>query len=131
MGTTLANISSLAWTATANTNYTMECTIFFMSNNTANGLSLSLEDWGATIKQFRAGATITGGTTVYSGTFNTTGTKYTSAAVGVVNTIYPAYLNANIINNGNTITITPQFSAEVAGFNTTIVRDSYCNVNIG
>ena len=130
-GTTLQNITGLTWTALANTNYTLQCVIFFISNTTTNGLSLTLEDWGTAVQQFRASVMINAVSTTTSngGTFNTTATKITSTAVAAVNTVYSANLNANIIGAAaaNSV-ITPQFSAEVAGQNTTIVRDSYCQV---
>lgn len=131
-GTTLANITGLAWGAAANTNYTFDCDLFYMSNLTTNGISFAMEDWGGTVTWFEVATEIhtVAAATVNSATANTTGTKMTSTAVTAANTKYRASLDGIIINGASAVTITPQFSAEIAGSNSSIMRGSHCDVKV-
>lgn len=131
-GTTLANINDLGWLAEANKNYTFDCSIYYRSNTTTNGISFAIEDTGGTVTRIKMGATIetVSNTTVNSGVALAVGTKVTSTAVQAVNTPYQAFLTGTVINGGSAVTINPQFSAEVASLNSTIVQDSWCEVRI-
>jgi hypothetical protein len=130
-GTTLVNMSNLSWTAVANRNYTFECSVYYLSNTTTNGISFALEDYGGTVSRLKFGATIqtVSTTTVNSGVVLAMGTKITSTAVQAVGTPYQAFLTGVIINGGSDVIIAPQFSAEVANLNSTVLQDSYCEVN--
>ena len=128
----MANITGLEWNAAANTNYMFDCSLLYQSNLTTNGISFAMEDWGGTVTWFEVGSEIhtVAAATVNSATANTTGTKMTSTAVTAANTKYRASLNGIIINGASAVTITPQFSAEIAGSNSSIMRGSHCDVKV-
>lgn len=133
-GTGLKNITELSFLALANNNYTMDCNIYYASQNITNGISLALEDYTSTVTRVLYGADIFGvsATTTNSANAIVMGTKITSTAVTTINVINRANFNARIVNGASNTLIMPQYSGEVAipnpTNNTIITRDSYCNV---
>lgn len=136
-GTTLKNITQLSFLALANKNYTMNCRLFYSSQNNTNGISIALEDYESTVSSVAYGVDIYGvsATTTNNGNAIAMGTKITSSAVTTINVINNANLQARIVNGESNTLIVPQYSGEVAIpsalNNTVIVKNSYCDITQG
>lgn len=131
-GTTLRNISGIGWTVAPFYNYSWGCSMFYRSNATTNGISFSFQVIGGNPVYAVQGATMltVSTTTVNSGVSTSAGVKVTSSGVQVANTAYQAFLQGYIENGASTVTVWPQFSAETAADNSTILRGSNCEVRI-
>ena len=125
--TALSN-TTIAMSLAANTNYTIDCNVYFQTAATSTGIGLSLTSnatptygaWSAMIHS--------SSTALQNGAFIslTAGNTVLGTAVAAANTPEPAYVLGDVQVGASSLLVYLQFRSEVAGSSATVIRSSMC-----